>query len=503
MISPSLAQFKELAAQGNVVPVYQELPADLETPLSVFLKLRSQGPSFLLESVEKGESVGRYSFLGTAPTPLLKVVGEQVHYADEEGKPQVAALGDKDPLAWLQELMGRYRAVQVPGLPLFWGGAVGYLGYDLVRRFEPVGPGRPADVELPEVCMLLSRQSVLFDHVAQKMLLVLAVPASGDLERAYADACQELTELAGRVRRPLQYSPPEAPAQPEDKDERFNRTREDYEAAVLSAKEHIAAGDIFQVVLSQRYSRRTWTDTVTLYRALRLLNPSPYMVLLDLEDFQLIGSSPEMLVKLEGQVAECRPIAGTRRRSNDPAADAALEKDLLADPKERAEHVMLVDLGRNDLGRVCRYGSVEVPQFMQVERYSHVMHLVSSVRGDLREGATGFDLVRAAFPAGTVSGAPKIRAMQIIDELEPTRRGPYAGCAGYFSFWGTLDTCITIRTMVKVGDRVYLQAGAGLVADSDPAAEYDETLAKLAALRQAIEVAESELFAPLKGVAAL
>ncbi|MEW6282312.1 MAG: anthranilate synthase component I family protein, partial [Candidatus Eremiobacterota bacterium] len=447
LVQPTLEQFQGLSGQGRVVPVYRELPADLETPLSVFLKLRQPGrPAFLLESVEKGQSMGRYSFLGTNLSPLLRVDGDRVYLSDGPGE----ALAGRDPLALLRERMAAFRATPLPGLPGFWGGAVGYLGYDAARRFERLGPGPPDDLHLPESLFMLCRQSVLFDHVGQRMYAVVAVPPGEE----YPGAVRELDELAAALRRPLEFhSQPGGSVPP---DEQCNRTREDYMEAVTVAKEHIAAGDIFQVVLSQRTSRRSPADPVDIYRALRILNPSPYMFFFELGDFQLIGSSPEMLVKLEGRWCETHPIAGTRPRGRDAAHDEALEKELLADPKERAEHVMLVDLGRNDLGRVCRYGTVHVPQFMDVERFSHVMHLVSRVRGELREGLDGFDLVRAAFPAGTVSGAPKIRAMQIIDQLEPTRRGVYAGAVGYFGFWGNLDTCIAIRTIVRQGDRVYL-----------------------------------------------
>ncbi|MGE0490614.1 MAG: anthranilate synthase component I [Vulcanimicrobiota bacterium] len=475
---PTLEDFRGLAGPGRVIPLYRELPADLETPLSVYLKLRSDKPSFLFESVERGEETGRYSFLGTAPETLLRVE------AGQEGE---------DSFELIRSAIARFEAVNLPGLPSFWGGAVGYLGYDAVRKVETIGQAPPDDVGLPEALFVQCRHSVAFDHVLQKMFVVVAIETSTDAEADYARGCAELEGLVRRLQRALDYQPPGGPSNGYQPEEAFNRTEADYMQAVEQAKEYIRAGDIFQLVLSQRYRRATWTDAVSIYRALRILNPSPYMFLLDLGEFQLVGSSPEMLVKLEGDLAETRPIAGTRPRGKSEQEDAALAQDLLADPKERAEHVMLVDLGRNDLGRVCRYGTVEVPHFMEVERYSHVMHLVSKVYGRLREGLTGIDLARACFPAGTVSGAPKIRAMQLIDELEPTRRGPYAGAVGYFSYWGAVDTCITIRTLVMKDGYVYLQAGAGIVADSDPAAEYRETLAKLAALRQAVELAEGDL----------
>lgn len=479
MTLPEFEAFQQIWGPRKIIPVYRELPADLETPLSIYLKLRDQGPSFLLESVERGETTGRYSFLGTAPDTFLRIDdGQQL---------------EQDAFMTLQSKMQSLEAVNLEELPSFWGGAVGYLGYETIRRVEPIGPGQADDLGLPEALFIQSRHSVLFDHVRQKMYLVVAVETGESAEADYQDACAQLDRLVERIKRPLDYRPPEPPTNGQTGEEGFNRTREDYMQAVEAAKEHIRAGDIFQIVLSQRFHRQTWTDAITIYRALRILNPSPYMFLLDFEEFQLIGSSPELLVKLENGQAETHPIAGTRPRGETPEADLMLEQELLADPKERAEHVMLVDLGRNDLGRVCQFGSVRVPQFMEVERYSHVMHLVSRVQGTLRPDVTGFELNRACFPAGTVSGAPKIRAMQLIDELEPTRRGPYAGAVGYFSYWGATDTCITIRTLLKKGEQVYIQAGAGIVADSDPATEYQETLNKLAALRRAVELAEGEL----------
>lgn len=483
MIHPTAEKFSELSSQGYVVPVYRELPADLETPLTVFLKLRQPGePAFLLESVEKGKSVGRYTFLGTKMSLLLRVEGDQV--TTPAG---TESLAGRDPLQLLRQSMSAFQASPLPGLYGFWGGAVGYLGYDAIRRFEPVGEGPPDDLGLPEAVFHLCRQSVLFDHLAQRMYAVVAVEPGG----SYSEAVAALEELGERLRRPLDFKPRQgAVADPE---ERHNQSREEYMRGVEAIREHIAAGDIFQAVLSRRLDRRTGADPINLYRALRILNPSPYMFFLDYGEFQLIGSSPEALVKLDGQTAETHPIAGTRPRGRDAEHDRSLEEELLADPKERAEHVMLVDLGRNDLGRVCTYGSVHVPQFMEVERFSHVMHLVSRVRGELRPELDGYDLVRAAFPAGTVSGAPKIRAMQILDQLEPTRRGVYAGAVGYFGFWGNLDTCIAIRTILFRGDRVYLQAGAGIVADSDPATEYQETVAKLEALKRALEMAEGDM----------
>jgi anthranilate synthase component I len=487
---PSLDEYVEKSKSYPVIPCWLELPADLETPLSAFLKLRREGPAYLLESVERGEVVGRYSILGTAPLPLLRCHGDTVEFS-RDGQSVQQARGDKDALEWLKTLMGPLQHPDLQGLPSFWGGAVGYLSYDLIRQWEKLPPGPDDDLGLPQANFLLSHEGVVFDHVRQRMYLYVATyPQGKDARELYSQAAETLQEMRARMGQPLQ--PPVAPeplAAPGE--DRFNRSREDYEAAVVKAQQAISEGEVFQVVLSQRLERRTACDAVTLYRALRLKNPSPYMVLLDFGDYQLIGASPEMLVRLENRRATTRPIAGTRPRSNDLREDEALAEELLADPKERAEHVMLVDLGRNDLGRVSRYGSVEVPQFMAVERFSFVMHLVSRVESDLEQGKDGIDLLRAAFPAGTVSGAPKLRAMQLIDTMEPTGRGPYAGAVGMFSFSGDVNTCITIRTMLKKGEHLYLQAGAGIVADSDPGREYEETLAKLAGLRSAVDMAES------------
>jgi anthranilate synthase component 1 len=481
-MTPCLDDYLAAAASQPVVPCWCELPADLETPLSVFLKLRQEGPAYLLESVERGEVVGRYSILGTSPTFLLRC-----HKGQVETPGGVQPRGERDALEWLRSLMAPMNQVKAQGLPSFWGGAVGYLSYDAIRQWQPLGDGPLDDLELPEAQFLLSREGVVFDHARQRMFLYVATYPERGAEEEYGLAQQRLAEMRRKLALPLQ--PPAAPPKMAGQ-EQFNRTREDFEAAVVRAQEAIAQGEVFQMVLSQRLHRTTSCDAVSLYRALRLCNPSPYMVLLDFGDYQLIGASPEMLVRLEGERCTTRPIAGTRPRGADEKADEALEAELLEDPKERAEHVMLVDLGRNDLGRVSRYGSVEVPQFMQVERFSHVMHIVSRVESNLSEGKDGYDLIRSAFPAGTVSGAPKLRAMQLLDQMEPTRRGVYAGAVGVFSFSGDVNTCITIRTMLKRGNDLYLQAGAGIVADSDPTKEYEETLAKLAGLRSAVEMAE-------------
>jgi anthranilate synthase component 1 len=488
---PSLIKVQELAGQGNLVPVWRELPADLETPVSVYLKLRGQGASFLLESVEKGEQLGRYSFLGIEPAGFFTARDGKISLWEGDCAQRTDSLAG-DPLAAAQEILSRYRPVAVNGLPRFCGGLVGYLAYDAVRFFERASLAPKPGLDLPDAVLLLADSLVVFDHVKHRLLVVANAHLDGDPTAAYEAATRKIEAIVSRLRQPLSAAPsPTTRASEQDGHWESNLKQADFEAAVRQAKEHIAAGDIFQVVLSQRLSRRTTADPFSIYRALRMLNPSPYMFYLELPgELRLIGSSPEMLVRLNGRQAEVRPIAGTRPRGTDPAEDEALAQELLADPKERAEHVMLVDLGRNDLGRVCRYGSVQVPEMMVVERYSHVMHIVSGVQGELGPDLDAFDLLRATFPAGTVSGAPKVRAMEIIAQLEGEQRGPYAGAVGYLSYAGNMDTCIAIRTIVMQGDTVHVQAGAGIVADSDPTREYHETLDKAQALAEAVRRAE-------------
>jgi anthranilate synthase component 1 len=496
-IHPSLPELLELAAHGNLVPIYRELPADLDTPVSVYLKLAGRGAAFLLESVEGGEQVGRYSFIGIEPSAVLSFNGRSVTRRSN-GRALTADLPrGHDPLHVLQAELARFAPVALPGLPRFVGGLVGYLGYGVTRFFEPKidQPGGSLELSpgLPEALYMLTDTLVAFDHARGRLLIIVNAHVDGNPEAAYDDAIDRIDRLADRLARPLpslitRHSPAASLLT-------SNFTQDGFEEIVRRAKEHIAAGDIFQVVLSQRLSRRTAAQPFDIYRALRRLNPSPYMFYFDFgvfdgQPYHVIGASPEMLVRLEGRTATVRPIAGTRRRGSTPTEDTALEQELLADPKERAEHVMLVDLGRNDLGRVCEYGTVQAPDLFAVERYSHVMHIVSQVEGQLRDGLTAFDLLRATFPAGTVSGAPKVRAMEIIRDLEKLERGLYAGAVGYFSYDGAMDTCIAIRTLQMLGDEVSVQAGAGIVADSDPASEYQETLNKAKALAVAIELAE-------------
>jgi anthranilate synthase component 1 len=487
-----------MAAQGALVPVYRELAADLETPVSVYLKLRGPGPSFLLESVEKAEQVGRYSFLGFNPRRQLIARDRTVTILDN-GQPETRQLEEgEDPLHRVAaELEGAQPVAplgdSLQDLPHFFGGAVGYLGYDMVRFFERLPQDTGDELQLPDLHLLMTDTLVIFDHVRHRLLVVAnaQVGPGSDVDAAYDDAIARLDAVEAGLRAPLAPLPA-APGRSKE-ELASNMTQAQFEAAVEKAKEYIAAGDIFQVVPSQRLRRRTEATPFSIYRALRRLNPSPYMFFLALggdPPVHLIGSSPEVLVRLQDRTAEVRPIAGTRPRGQTEEQDRALEAELLADPKERAEHVMLVDLGRNDLGRVCEFGTIQVPDLLTVERYSHVIHLVSRVTGQLRDGVDAFDLLRATFPAGTVSGAPKVRAMEIIEELEGVRRGHYAGAVGYFGFSGSMDTCITIRTILMQGDVAYLQAGGSIVADSHPTREWEETLHKARALSVAIEMAE-------------
>ncbi|MCC6189920.1 MAG: anthranilate synthase component I [Anaerolineales bacterium] len=471
-------------------PLVREVAADLETPTSVFLKLGGQGPAFLLESVEGGERVARYSFIGVNPSQQYRLRGGQIERRGPGGVETLPAPPGRDALHVLEAELRQYQSAHVDGLPRFVGGLVGCLGYETIRQFEPRLQPLPVLPDLPQGLFLLADTLVAFDH-ARRSLFLIAHAFGGDAPAAEA----RLDALEARLAAPLpQPVPAEAPlAAPV----RSNLRPDEYETLVRAAREHIAAGDIFQVVLSQRLSRETSARPFDIYRALRRLNPSPYMFFFDFgevdgEPFYLLGASPEMFVRLEGRRASLRPIAGTRPRGASAAEDARLEAELRADPKERAEHVMLVDLGRNDLGRVCVYGTVTVPEFFAIERYSHVMHLVSHVEGELRPELTAFDLVRAAFPAGTVSGAPKVRAMEIIGALEGQARGPYAGAVGYFGFDGAMDTCLAIRTLVGRGRAVSVQAGAGIVADSVPEREYQETLNKAQAVLRAVEIAEAQ-----------
>jgi anthranilate synthase component 1 len=483
------------AQKTRLMTLVRELPADLDTPVSVYLRLKGNGPSFLLESVTGGEQVARYSFIGIQPKQAYVLQGRDLS-THHQGKIYREALpADLNPLDGLREKLIQFEHTPDPDLPRFSGGLVGYLGYDLIRFVEPTVPQAPHP-DLPDAIFLHADTLVAFDHAFGRLLLITNEPVNGSREAATEAANARLDMLESQITAALPPRTP-PPGSPEDTNLTSNLSPDAFKQAVKIAKEHINDGDIFQVVLSQRFSRQTTADSFSIYRALRRLNPSPYMFYFDFEHlagdepFQLIGASPEMHVRLEGRKAALRPIAGTRPRGETHSQDLELEKDLLGDPKERAEHVMLIDLARNDLGRVCEFNSIHVPEKMVVERYSHVMHIVSHTEGRLRDAYDAFDLMNATFPAGTVSGAPKIRAMQIIHDLENEPRGPYAGAVGYFAYDGNADTCIALRTMVMRGQTIQIQAGAGIVADSDPQSEFQETINKARALEVAVQRAEA------------
>ncbi|MFC1949068.1 anthranilate synthase component I [Chloroflexota bacterium] len=477
MYYPTLDEVKKLGSEGNTVPVYREIVADLETPVSAFMKINRGGYSFLLESVEGGERLARYSFIGTEPYRVLSTKTE-----------------DRiDPLPLIAEEINRYKLVPVSELPKFCGGAVGYLGYETVTRFEELPSPESDPLGVPEALFMFVDTMLIFDHVTHKIRVMSLVHLDGDIDKAYQEAVNKIENLVGRLKEPLEPNG-EKKANAQSASElklASNFTREKFEESVLKIKRYVTEGEVIQVVPSQRLSCSTSAEPFDIYRALRTINPSPYMFYFDFADFYIIGASPEILVRVENGTVVTRPLAGTRPRGATPAEDAALEKELRTDEKERAEHIMLVDLGRNDIGRVSKPGTVEVSELMEVERYSHVMHLVTNVQGKIRSDMDAFSALRACFPAGTVSGAPKIRAMEIIAEVEPEKRGPYAGAAGYFSFSGNMDMAIAIRTMVVKDGIAYTQAGGGIVYDSVPAREYEETMNKAKALLNAISQAES------------
>ncbi len=500
---PTKAEFLELAKQGNLIPVTRRLLADFETPLSAYRKLRGHGESFLFESVEGGEHLGRYSFVGCRPRAAVYQVGSEVVVSEGRRtveRYEVTRNGGpgtvKDGLEVVEKVLSRYRAVTLPDLPRFTGGAVGYIGYEFVHDVEPVVP-KPERDELgtPVMYFLIADELLIFDRVKQTLTIMVNAHVDGQrsAEQVYDAAVHEVDRLVALLRQPIEYIPAGAPAEIPSIPFESNMARERFLANVAKSKEYITAGDIIQVVGSQRFSTPVKASPLDVYRAARSINPSPYMFLLELDGFSLVGASPEIHVRCEDRRVEIRPIAGTRPRGRTESEDTANEKELLADPKERAEHVMLVDLARNDLGRVCDFGSVKVRDLMIIERYSHVMHIVSQVEGQLSKDRTPYDLMRATFPAGTLSGAPKIRAMQIISELEQTQRGPYGGCVGYFSFSGNLDCCITIRTALLKDGKAYVQAGGGWVTDSVPENEYQETVNKSQAMLKAVSMAESFL----------
>ena len=490
MIEPSFKDFCRLAKQGNLVPVYRELLMDLETPLSFFKRLERDAYSFLFESVEGSERWARYSFLGTRPQRIFKARGKDIEII-ERGKTR--RLTADAPFKVLEALLEGYRPVPMVGVPPFFGGALGYVSYNAVEQFHEIPNNKPDPLKLPEIFFVFVQTLIAFDNLKHTIKVIdnVRVDPKTGLREAYDAGVRRIERVIATLqKKPRGIEPRELGESDSSRKFKSNLTRTEFENAVTRAKEYIRAGDIIQVVLAQRLETATTSDPFEIYRALRFINPSPYMFYLELEDLRVIGSSPETMVRLTGDTIELRPIAGTRRRGASPEEERALEADLLADPKERAEHIMLVDLGRNDVGRVAEIGTVEVNELMAIERYSHVIHIVSNVRGKLASRKTAFDLFVSAFPAGTVSGAPKIRAMQIVSELEPQKRGLYAGAIGYLGYNGNLDTCIVIRTIVMHGKKVYITAGAGIVADSDPKLEYQETLNKARAMLKAVELAE-------------
>jgi anthranilate synthase component I len=514
-VTPERDEFLRRSEKGNLIPVYREILADRLTPVSAFEKLvgdtSGDGYAFLLESVERGEQIGRYSFLGCDPSVIFRSKGDVATLIEGNRKQTAVIAPGDDPLTLLKELLGRYTYVETPDLPRFCGGAVGFLGYDVVRFFENLPDTNPDEIDVDDACFLFTDTLLIFDHVRHGLKVVCNAHVTDDPNHAYDEAVEKIEELIARLRgnsgvgyRVSGVDKNPTPNTENQKPETKNQhptpvhveslfSRDAYEAGVEKCREYILAGDAFQIVLSQRFKVNFTASPFDVYRALRSVNPSPYMYYLMLGDRKIIGTSPEILVTVERGTVRVRPIAGTRPRGKDAEEDARLEAELLADEKERAEHIMLVDLGRNDIGRVCEYGSVKVDELMEIERYSHVTHIVSNVTGRLSPDKDVFDVLRACFPAGTVSGAPKVRAMEIIDEQEPTRRGFYAGSLGYFSYSGDMDMAITIRTMLVDGQTAYLQSGGGLVADSIPANEYQECVNKARALVQAIERAEEGL----------
>ena len=504
MYKPSLEEVKALKQQGNLAPVYREINADLETPVSAYLKIASGSYSFLLESVEGGERLARYSFIGTEPAMILETgspslnlshKGREAYGVDPRISPSLGLshkgreVKDEDPLLLIEEEFKKYKSVPIEGLPRFHGGMVGYLSYEVAQYFERLPSPSKDLLKLPESKLMLADTLLIFDHLTHKIKVVSHVRLDGDIEQSYKEATEKIDRLVERLKKTLPAQEPYKAGGATSKATQ-NLTQKEYEEIVTKMKQHIYDGDIIQGVPSLRVGKKTKASPFAIYRALRSINPSPYMYFLHLDDIHIVGASPELLVRVEDGIVSNHPIAGTRPRGKDNKADKALEKELKTDEKERAEHVMLVDLARNDVGRISEPGSVQVTQFMDIERYSHVMHLVSHVQGKLRKGLTQYDALRACFPAGTVSGAPKIRAMEIIAELEPDKRGPYAGAVGYFDFSGNTDTAIAIRTIIIKDGTAYVQAGAGIVADSVPEREYHECLNKMQAMLSAIEQAE-------------
>jgi len=490
-IHPSKEEFCKLAQKGNLIPVYVELLADCETPVDVYSKLRGQGKNaFLFESAESSQVSGRYSFVGFDLRTELVFRAGKVEIREGE-KCQTSEMG-ADPLVFLQNYMAQFSPVSHGSLPLFFGGAVGFIGYEAVTYFEPtVRRAKKDDLQIPDALFLITDKLLIFDHLRKTLQIVVNVHVNGDLEVKYALAIEQIAQIRKLLEAPRAHALNEIPEKPEVTLPPANMSHQDYLDMTIEMKEYIKAGDIFQVVPSQRFESDYKASPLSLYRILRHVNPSPYMFCVELGSMAIVGASPEVHVRCNNRKVEIRPIAGTRKRGETPEEDVALEKELLADPKERAEHVMLIDLARNDVGRVCDFHSVKVTDFMVVERYSHVMHIVSHVVGQLHQEKTAYDVMRATFPAGTVSGSPKIRAMQIIAEQEPTCRGVYAGAVGYFGFDGNLDSCIALRTVLIKDGKAYVQAGGGLVVDSTPQGEYDESCNKARAAITALAMAKN------------
>lgn len=489
VIEPNLERLKELSAHYDFLPVYASCYADLETPVSVFKRFEEQNQNcFLLDSVTGGEKWARYSFLAKNPLAIIRTVEEKTTVAFRDGTVETL---QGSPIEAVKAFMDRFKSPQLPELPRLYGGAVGFMSYDMVRYMEYLPHPPSDDLNLPDLCMMVADEVLAFDHMQQKLILIVSIPAEGDLEASYQEAVQRIHALYKSAFSPLK--PHDIPATPAKDEAPFevtcNMTREQYMACVKQAKRHIYDGDIFQIVLSQRFSARAPVSSFDVYRLLRLTNPSPYMFYIKFSDMILAGASPELLLRCENDVIETCPIAGTRQRGRTLEEDIALEKDLLADEKEKSEHIMLVDLGRNDLGRVSEFGSVKVSRLMEVVRFSKVMHLSSTVTGELKKTLHPLDALSSVFPAGTLSGAPKVRAMELIDSFEPTRRGAYGGAIGYLSFDGHFDSCITIRTILIKDGRAHVQAGAGIVADSDPEKEYEECQNKAKAMLSAIREA--------------
>ena len=489
-IQPTRSKFEALAQEGNTVPVYLDLTADCETPLGAYSKISGERPAFLFESIVGGERISRFSFLGSNPRKVIRIFEDTVSISHKNGDTESFPT-PTDPLKVIEDEMARYQPVKTPGMPPFTGGAVGFVGHEYVHYVEPTIPkpeGNP--LEVPILYYMITDSVIIFDHVRQVLRICVNAHIEQDTTAAYDQAVGEIQNIRAKLEQAQPLIHGELAEPGEITVPQGNFTQPDFEAAVESVKEYVRSGDVIQTVLSQRFEKEFKPSAIELYRALRTVNPSPYMFLFEDPEFSIVGASPEVHVRLTGETVEIRPIAGTRHRGANEAEDLALEKDLLADEKERAEHLMLVDLARNDIGRVCQYGSIEVPDYMTIERYSHVMHIVSQVTGKIRPDQTAYDLMRATFPAGTLSGAPKVRALQVIAELEQSQRGVYGGALGYFGYEGNHDSCIGIRTAVVKNGKIYIQSGAGVVADSVPASEFMETVNKAKGMLKAVALAE-------------